>query len=94
MSRDYLRFWIVTPDERLVAFCPAEHGPLLRHFDHHTVFVGARLALLLTAPWTTKIQPDHQRFRFLVSFTYAAGHPRAPKEVQNIATATATFDIP
>jgi hypothetical protein len=72
------------PDERRVGHCAAEYATLLRRFDHHTVWIGGRQALLLTAPWSTESPPDPERFRFVVSFTYATGHPAAPAEVQDV----------
>ena len=71
------------PDERWTLACPEGLRPLLQRFDHHTVWIENRLALLLTAPHVTEAQPDASRFRFQVSFTYAKGHPPAPREVQD-----------
>ena len=74
------------PDERWVLTCPEIHRSLLQQFDHHTVWLESRLALLLTAPHVTEAQPDPSRFRFQVSFTYAKGHSPAPREVQDVLT--------
>lgn len=72
------------PDERWQADCPAESVALLLRYDHHTVWLDGRRALLLTYAWAAeKIGHDEAR-RFEVSFTYAAGHPSAPITVQAV----------
>ena len=73
------------PDERWSARCARAEAPLLLRYDHHTVWIGGRLALLRTYQWAAaplEEQPDPLSFE--VSFTYAPGHPGAPAEVQMI----------
>ncbi len=73
------------PDERARAICPANAVELLLRFDHHTVWVNGRRALLRTYPWAGEPSHDPDTGRpFEVSFTYAAGHPSAPPEVQAV----------
>jgi hypothetical protein len=70
-------------DERWQAQCAPDAVPLLRRYDHHTVWISGRLALLLTYQWDLEpaISPTVTRTA-IVSFTYPAGHPHAPAEVQ------------
>lgn len=73
------------PDDRLRAVCPADAVALLRRFDHHTVWLQGRRALLLTYRWDSRDHGAPEAARpFEVSFTYAVGHPSAPPEVQAI----------
>jgi hypothetical protein len=72
------------PDERWGASCAAPEAPLLHRWDHHTVWIEGRRALLLTAPWANTAQAAVGQYAFAVSFTYAAGHPAAPVEVQRL----------
>ncbi len=73
------------PDERWQSICPAEAVILLLRYDHHTVWIQGRQALLLTYPWAAEERADSNTARpFEVSFTYAAGHPSAPREVQAV----------
>jgi hypothetical protein len=73
------------PDERYRAVCPREFVTLLLQFDHHVVWIAERPALLLTYRWA-ELPPEEQErdLSFEVSFTYAAGHPKAPLRVQKL----------
>jgi hypothetical protein len=75
------------PDERRGVRCAVQWTTLLQRFDHHTVWIEGRQALLLTSPWSTASQPDPESFHFVVSFTYASGHSPAPAEVQDVMKA-------
>ena len=76
------------PDERWVASCPREDAVLLRRADHHVVQIHGRPALLLTYAWDLTPEADWpDPLTFEVSFTYPAGHPRAPDAVQVIVDA-------
>lgn len=71
------------PDERWAATCPPSMVPLLLRYDHHVVVIRGRSALLLTYHWASDAPVDASNPRRLeVSFTYAAGHPTAPPNVQ------------
>ena len=73
------------PDERWQAECPQADGPLLLRYDHHTVWLAGRQALILTYHWASVDRENHAEPLTLdVSFTYAPGHPRAPASVQQI----------
>ncbi|HEY8833881.1 MAG TPA: hypothetical protein VIM21_15390 [Gemmatimonadaceae bacterium] len=72
-------------DERWVAACPIADVPLLLRYDHHTVSIDGRGALLLTYLWMERAPENRgEMLDCVVSFTYAAGHPPAPPEVQAI----------
>ena len=73
------------PDDRRVATCPRADVPLLLRYDHHTVWLRGRLALLRTYHWAA-IVPERSGdpLPFEVSFTYAPGHPAAPPAVQAV----------
>jgi hypothetical protein len=81
------------PDERARAYAPAAVRPLLRHYDHHVVRVDRRAALLLTYHWDIAEQTEHfagdPLWPFDVSFTFPAGHPPAPADVQAIVDSLA-----
>jgi hypothetical protein len=70
------------PDERWQAKCPPDAVPLLRQYDHHTVWITRRLALLLT--YLDPAAQSNVAHTVTVSFTYPAGHPQAPAEVQAV----------
>jgi hypothetical protein len=72
------------PDERWLGSCETAESALLQRYDHHVVWIEGRRALLRTAPSANESQPDPSRYRFFVSFAYAAGHPPAPREAQAI----------
>ena len=73
------------PDERWQADCPPEAVILLRRYDHHVVWIAGRKALLLTYQWDLDSAERPRAARNVtVSFTYAAGHPQAPVEVQAV----------
>ena len=73
------------PDECSFAVCPADAVELLRSYDHHTVWLQGRRALLRTYHWADEEPRDAEAGRpFQVSFTYAAGHPPAPPAVQAV----------
>ena len=83
--RDRARDAKAYPDERRRADCPLEHVGLLLRYDHHAVWIGGRPALLLTYHWAADSPADESEPAwFDVSFTYAAGHPRAPATVQAV----------
>jgi hypothetical protein len=72
-------------DERWQAKCPPDAVPLLRRCDHHTVWIAGRVALLLTYQWDHEAAAQAILARTVtVSFTYPAGHPPAPAEVQAV----------
>ena len=77
------------PDERWRAQAPRAVRPLLRRYDHHVIRIDGRPALLLTYHWAAlehdEALDSNDVLPFEVSFTYAAGHPVAPAEVQAIA---------
>ena len=72
-------------DELWTAPCiDRELAKLLIRFDHHTVWLDGRLALLRTYSWLSipeKVWPTP--LPISVSFTYAKGHPAAPQDVQD-----------
>jgi hypothetical protein len=70
------------PDERWQAESAPDTAPLLRRYDHHTVWISGRRALLLTSHWDLEPANPPVARRVTVSFTYAAGHPPAPAAVQ------------
>jgi hypothetical protein len=73
------------PDERWVATCPRADAALLLRYDHHTVWIQGRPALLRTYHWAaTPLDEQPDPLQFEVSFTYAAGHPNAPAPVQAV----------
>lgn len=78
------------PDQRACADAPRSVAPLLRRYDHHVVRIEGRPALLLTYVWDIEPPRDHRSRQVLVSFTYAAGHPTAPADVQAVID-TLTF---
>jgi hypothetical protein len=83
------------PDERWQASCPADAVPLLRRYDHHTVWVNGRQALLRTYHGVgeeSARQLDPRRLE--ISFTYAAGHPSAPLAVQAVVDGLTFTRIP
>lgn len=72
------------PDERWQAACPLGLVPLLLRYDHHVVHIHGRPALLLTYSWGLEEPSTTSDSRTLeVSFTYPAGDPRAPRDVQS-----------
>lgn len=81
------------PDQRALAVAPVAHQRLLRRYDHHVVQIGGRPALLLTYEWDTIVRPPNTEWPFEVSFTYAAGHPVAPAEVQSVVDSLAFVPI-
>lgn len=83
-SRDRSSASAKYPDERWQADCPADSVALLLRYDHHTVWLNGRRALLLTYVWAAERVGDDQPRRFDVSFTYAAGHPGAASSVQAV----------
>ena len=70
------------PDERWTAACPPSMVALLLRYDHHVVSIHGRSALLLTYHWSNGEADASNPRTFEVSFTYAAGHPNAPSDVQ------------
>ena len=72
------------PDERWRALCPVDAIELLLRFDHHVVWLDGRPALLLTYAWH-EIEVRSRPLPCEVSFTFAAGHPTAPVDVQEVA---------
>ena len=81
--RDRARDRTKYPDERWTAACPPSLVALLLRYDHHVVSIGGRSALLLTYQWLSDEPANASNPRMLeVSFTYAAGHPSAPSDVQ------------
>lgn len=73
------------PDERWTGVCPPAAVAMLLRYDHHVVWIGERPALLLTYPWAVEGLADSAApLAFEVSFTYARGHPPAPREVQAV----------
>ena len=92
-SRDRAADQAKYPDERARAYAPPAARPLLRRYDHHVVRVGGRAALLLTYHWDVEQHDerlaDDTPWPFEVSFTYPAGHPLAPADVQAIVDALA-----
>lgn len=73
------------PDERWRSSCPREAAPLLLRFDHHVVRINGRAALLRTYHWAADAPAAWPvTLPFEVSFTYAAGHPSAPDDVQQL----------
>lgn len=86
-SRDRTSDIAKYPDERAHATAPIAHAPLLRRFDHHVVYVGGRPALLLTYQWDLDKSNADASVSVEISFTYAANHPSAPREVQLVIDA-------
>ena len=73
------------PDERWVAACPIIDAELLLKYDHHTVWIDGRKAVLLTYPWASiNMESQGETLDCVVSFTYANGHPSAPQSIQRI----------
>lgn len=73
------------PDERAEAICPRGVAGLLLRYDHHVVRIAGRPALLRTYHWAESAPEDWPaELTVSVSFTYAAGHPAAPDEVQRV----------
>ena len=73
------------PDERWEGICSREIAAILVRYDHHTVWLQGRQALLLTYHWSTAPLADQaEPFRFTVSFTFARGHPPAPADIQAV----------
>jgi hypothetical protein len=73
------------PDERWRASCPRTAAALLLRYDHHVVWIDGRRALLRTCHGAAEPLSDAAAMLlFEVSFTFAAGHPSAPAEVQAI----------
>ena len=88
-SRDRVADQEKYPNERARSLAPRALRPLLRRYDHHVIRVERRPALLLTSHWDAVEEADAlaraDLLPFEISFTYAAGHPHAPAEVQAIA---------
>ena len=71
------------PDERWVGSCSRDVASILLRYDHHTVWLQGRPALLLTYHWNAApLAEQAEPLPFTVSFTFARGHPAAPAEVQ------------
>jgi hypothetical protein len=73
------------PDECWTARCPRADAPQLLRYDHHVVWIAGRQALLRTYQWAARAAeswPDELAFE--ISFTYAPGHPAAPREIQRL----------
>ena len=71
------------PDDRWRAPCPRDWAARLLRYDHHVVWIGGRAALLRTYHWANQ-PPEAWPAELVVevSFTYAAGHPTAPSDIQ------------
>lgn len=73
------------PDERWTALCPRAEAPQLLRYDHHVVWIKGRPALLLTYRWAgDPLDTGPAELPFEVSFTYAQGHPPAPRAIQRL----------
>ena len=85
--RDRAADQVKYPDERWRSHAPRAIQPVLLKYDHHVVRIAGRPALLRTYHWHALQQSSaegEELLPFDVSFTYAAGHPSAPAEVQSI----------
>ena len=73
------------PDERWEGRCSREVAAMLVRYDHHTVWLQGRRALLLTYHWNAApLENQSEPLQFSVSFTFASGHPPAPPEIQAV----------
>ena len=71
------------PDERWEGSCSRAVAAMLVRYDHHTVWLHGRRALLLTYHWNAApLATQAEPFHFTVSFTFARGHPAAPADIQ------------
>lgn len=74
------------PDERWRALCPPELAEQFLRYDHHIIWLEGRPAVLMTYPWhEIEPFPPSQALPIDVSFTFTAGHPPAPLELQALA---------
>jgi hypothetical protein len=73
------------PDERWSGNCSRAIAAILIRYDHHTVWLEGRQALLLTYHWNAApLDEQIEPLQFTVSFTFARGHPAAPPDVQSL----------
>ena len=73
------------PDERWTGRCSRDVAAILVRYDHHTVWIQGRPALLLTYHWHQgPLSEQDEPLSFRLSFTYARGHPAAPKDIQEL----------
>ena len=72
----------IYPDQA-IAICTREQAAELVQYDHHSVLVERRAAVLLTYEWLP-IEQHTGPFVLTVVFHHAEKHPLAPEKIQTI----------
>ena len=75
----------IYPDQA-IAICTREQAAELVQYDHHSVLVERRAAVMLTYEWLP-IEQHTGPFVLTVVFHHAEKHPPAPEKIQIIVDA-------